>query len=178
MSSWIYFASTESANGDMFSSLGIDWKLLVLQTVAFLLLFLILKKLVYPPLLEMLDKRDSDIKAGLEAASEAKKAADQSEARTAELLKNARRESQEIVATAKAEASDLVSTAEAKAKAQADRIIASGREDVASELEEAKKALRGEMVTLVVEATSKVSAETLDLSKDTKLIEKQLQEIK
>ena len=177
MNSWFYFASTESANSDMFASLGIDWRLLVMQMVAFLVLLWALKKWVYPPILSMLDKRDEDVQAGLKAAAEAKKAADESELRTEQLLKNARRESKAIVATSKAEASDMVADAEKKAKSQAERIIESGREDVASELAAAKKDLRNEMVDLVVEATSKVSSETLDVSKDTTLIKKNLKEL-
>ena len=53
----LQFASTApSDGGDMFLSLGIDWKLLILQSVAFLILLFILKKFVYPPLVAMLDK--------------------------------------------------------------------------------------------------------------------------
>ena len=171
------FASAE-AGSDQFSMIGIDWKLLLIQTIAFLLLLVVLKKWVYKPILKMLDQRDADIQAGLNAAAEAKKSADESEARTEALLKKARRESQVIVAAAKAEASEMVASAEAKAKQQADRIIANGHQEVASELAAAKKALRGEMVDLVVEATRKVSAETIDVSKDTQLVEKHLKELR
>ena len=41
------FASAEAhaaEKADLFSSLGIDWKLLILQTVAFLILLVILRK--------------------------------------------------------------------------------------------------------------------------------------
>ena len=47
------FASAEAhaaEKADLFSSLGIDWKLLILQTVAFLILLVIIRKWVYPPL--------------------------------------------------------------------------------------------------------------------------------
>ena len=33
-----YFASTEAGGGDLFSSLGLDWQLFVLQMVAFVVL--------------------------------------------------------------------------------------------------------------------------------------------
>ena len=58
------FASAEAhaaEKADLFSSLGIDWKLLILQTVAFLILLVILRKWVYPPLAAMLDKREKDM---------------------------------------------------------------------------------------------------------------------
>ena len=56
----ITFASAEAteAKQDLFSSIGIDWKLLILQTIAFLILLWFLKKFVYPSLVAMLDKRE------------------------------------------------------------------------------------------------------------------------
>ena len=63
--------AAEPAKADLFSSIGIDWKLLVLQTIAFLLLLVILKKFVYPPIVAMLDRRDEMIKEAYEAAKQA-----------------------------------------------------------------------------------------------------------
>lgn len=47
------FATTDtsaSPKGDLFGSVGVDWTLLALQLIAFVILMLILKKFVYPPL--------------------------------------------------------------------------------------------------------------------------------
>ena len=59
----IQLASAPAEKSDLFSSIGIDWKLLALQTVAFLVLLWILKKWVYPPIAAMLDKREAAIEA-------------------------------------------------------------------------------------------------------------------
>ena len=159
-----YFASAGAGSDSLLGPLGIDWRLFVLQTVAFAVLLLV-----------MLDKRDESIKEGLEAAEQAKKAASESEKRTAAMLKKAQQESRTIVATAKNEAAEMVAEAEQKAKNQADSILESARNDVRAEVAQAKKDLRDQMVDLVVDTTRKV---TLDPSKDTSLIKKQLEEIK
>ena len=177
MNTMNYLASATAGGGDLFSSLGLDWKLLVAQTVAFIVLLLVLKKWVYPPIVAMLDKRDTEIREGIEAAAKAKKAADESEMRTMELMQQARQESRDIVASAKKEAADIVDQAEKKAHDQAERIVAAGRADVATELAAAKKELRGEMIDLVMEATANVTRQTVDAGKDTKLIEKSLKEL-
>ena len=64
MNNLILFANTEATGEktDLFSSIGIDWKLLALQTLAFLILLWFLKKFVYPSLVAMLDKREAQIK--------------------------------------------------------------------------------------------------------------------
>ena len=46
--------SGASEKADLLSSLGIDWTLLALQTVAFLILLFVLRKFVYPPMMEMI----------------------------------------------------------------------------------------------------------------------------
>ena len=50
------FASTEGS-GDVMSSLGIDWKMLVLQGVAFVILVYLLNKFVFPPLWQLVGRR-------------------------------------------------------------------------------------------------------------------------
>ena len=146
-----YFASAGAGSDSLLGPLGIDWRLFVLQTVAFAVLLLVLKKWVYPPILAMLDERDESIKEGLEAAEQA---------------------------TAKNEAAEMVAEAEQKAKNQADSILESARNDVRAEVAQAKKDLRNQMVDLVVDTTRKVTLDTVDPSKDTSLIKKQLEEIK
>ena len=49
---------------------------------------------------------------------------------------------------------------------------------MAAELAAAKKELRGEMLDLVVEATSAVTRQTVDASSNAKLVEKSLEELK
>ena len=92
------FATTEAVEDvNLFTSIGIDWKLLLLQVIAFLILLAILRKWVYPPLVAMLDKREAAIKASLESANEAQRAAENAESEVAALLKDAKREAAEIV---------------------------------------------------------------------------------
>ena len=50
-------AAAETANPDVLTSLGIDWQLLVLQIVAFLILVVILGKFVYPVFVRIIDER-------------------------------------------------------------------------------------------------------------------------
>ena len=54
--------SGASEKAGLFDSLGIDWALLAFQTVAFLILLFVLHKFVYPPMMEMLVKREKDLK--------------------------------------------------------------------------------------------------------------------
>ena len=68
----------------------------------------------------------------------------------------------------------MVNDAKDDAHTQDERILESARTQTQTELAEAKRALRREMVDMVVEATRAVTAETVDAAKDRQLIEKHL----
>ena len=166
------FASSEAAaeKSDLFMSIGIDWKLLLLQTIAFLLLLWFLKKFVYPPLVAMLDKRQEQIEESTRAAVEASKRASESQAKVDKLLAQARTEAREIVATAKSEAGAMLTDAEVKSKQQTEHLVAMAHDSIAKEVLAAKKALHNETIELVAQATEKVVGKTVDAKVDSSVI--------
>lgn len=173
------FASADqSAGGDLFSSIGIDWKLLALQTLAFLILLFILKKFVYPPLVGVLDKREADLKASADAAIEAERHAAEAQSETSKLLEEAKKEAAEIVETARAEASGVVESAQKKAEAKSETMLKNAQEEIAKEVASAKIALQEDALELVALATGKVIDEKIDTKKDSQLITKALKEAK
>ena len=50
---------------DVFAKLGIDWKLLIAQAVNFGILFLVLRRFAYKPMLDFLENRSAQIDKGL-----------------------------------------------------------------------------------------------------------------
>lgn len=166
------FASSEAVaeKTDLFSSIGVDWELLILQTIAFLVLLWFLKKFVYPPLVAMLDKREAQIEESTRAAVEASKRAAESQEKVDKLLAQARSEAREIVATAKSEAGAMLTDAEAKSKQQAENIVAQAQDSIAKEVLAAKKALHNETIELVAQATEKVVGKTVNANVDNSVI--------
>lgn len=173
------FASTagleaEAESEGIFASLGIDFKTLVLQLIAFVILVFILAKFVYPQINAMLDRRDKAINDAVKAAKESEEKAAKSEKETAEVLKKARKESEEIIETAKKESTDMMTTAEFDAKKKADGIVRSAQEDIEKEIQSARKMLRDETLGLVADATEKIASVKLG-EDDGKLVSKTLE---
>lgn len=169
-----YFAATESeaAGGNILTSLGIDWKLFVSQTIAFVILLAILTKFVYPILIRSIDQRRDKIEAGLKEAQESHEAMEKAEVRIEELLVKARKEADGIVARSQEEATSMVREAETKAKQRADRMIADARAQLDADVVKARAALRKDTMQLVALATEKVIHEKLDAGKDAQLVER------
>jgi len=150
------FAETAAPKEDIFTALGIDWRLLILQIVAFLILVWLLGKFVYPLLMKSVDKRQEDIEAAVKAAREAQKNAAETQEETAKLLEEARAQATDIVATAKLEANEIATSSEARAKASAEKIVADAHDQLQKDVEAAKRELHDETLQLVALTTEKV----------------------
>ena len=177
----LYLATTETAaesSPGLFQALGIDWKLFVVQGIAFLILVYVLGKLVYPVLIKAVDDRRAAIEAGLKEAKEGQEALEKAEAKVTDLLAQARTEADEILARTHQEAASMVADAESKAKTRAEQIVADARAQLDVDVAKAREALKKDTVELVALATERVINEKLDDRKDADLVKKALAEEK
>jgi F-type H+-transporting ATPase subunit b len=173
-----FAAETEVTEGNIFTSLGIDWQMLILQIVAFLILVVILGKFVYPWLIKSVDERQDKINAANKAAAEAQAAAADAEHRVEKLLKKARDQATEIVDTAKLESAAIVASSEKKARTSAEQIVASAHEQIDKDVANVKKELYNDTLELVGLATGKVIGAKHSRDIDQDLIIKAVKESK
>ena len=171
-------ATEEAVQEDIFTALGIDWRLLILQIVAFLILVWLLGKFVYPLLMKSVDERQKNIEEAAQAAKKAQESAAESEAETAELLAQARKEAAEIVSTAKVEATEMLSSSEEKARTTAEKIVADAHAQISKDIDKARRELHDETLDLIALATEKIVRKKLDKKSDEALITDALKEAK
>lgn len=170
------FAAEAGGNTSLLTALGIDWRLLVLQAVAFLVLVALLGKFVYPVLIRSIDERQEQLDAGAKASEEAEKRAEAANEKAEQRMREAREQADGIVATAHKEAADMVATAEKRAETKAEHIVTEARATLDNDIAAARTALRQETTELVALATEKIIGEKLDAKKDASLIERSLKE--
>ena len=169
-------AAAHEQSQDLVSALGIDWQLLIIQIVAFLLLVALLGKFVYPWLMKSVDERQARIEEAQAASTEALKSAHKSQLDVEELLMRARKEAQEIVTTAKDEAAEIIANGEEKALQTAEKITEDAKAEIARDVEAVKKQLHNETLDLVALATEKIIGAVHTQKPDAQLIEKSLKE--
>lgn len=172
----LFAAEPPAADADLFSALGINWQLLIIQIIAFLILVFLLGKFVYPWLMKQVDERQANIEKAADAATQAQKAAAESQQETAALLAEARAEAADIVSTAKLEAAEMMTLSEKKAVEKAERIVAEASVQLEKDIATAKVALRDETMALVAEATAKVTRGAITPKADDALIRQALKE--
>lgn len=143
---------------DILGSLGIDFKALLAQIINFLLLLFILKKFLYGPVVQMLDKRKKTIAEGLENAEKAKA-----------MIEKTEQETQEKINLAVQEADKVINEAKAQAKKEAEKIILSANETSTMMLEKTKKQIELEKEKIIADAKKDLSG--LVMSAVEKIIE-------
>ncbi len=152
-------------------ALGINLGLLIVQLIAFAIVFLTLNAWVYKPILDMMESRKTKIAQGLEDARIA-----------AEARANAEKEAAKVLAEAQAEASKVVREATERAasagkdvKAAAEAEAAKAREAAMAEAELERNRilgdLRGQVAALAIAAANKLVGDALDEKKQHSLID-------
>ena len=152
-------------------ALGINLGFLVIQILAFVIVFLALEAWAYKPLLNMLEARKKKIAQSLEDARVAAEARADAEKEAARILAEAHAEASKVVreATERAQGAgrDAKAAAESEAIAARERILAEAQQERNRILGD----LRGQVAGLAIAATQKLVGQTLDETRQHALID-------
>lgn len=162
----------------MLEKLGIQPFSLIAQIINFLILFFLLSKFLYQPILKMLDERKRRIKESLEKEKKIEEEAAKLETVRLKKREEAEKEAQEIVRRAKAVAAEE----RRKAKEKIRKTIQEAKKQAHEEFKKEKEALvtrfREQAAELVLLTTKQVLRASLGKTTQKKLIRSVLGELK
>ena len=151
--------------------LGINFGFIIVQIVNFLLIFIVLRKWAFIPIAGVLENRRKKVAQGLEDARVAAEARANAEAEAEKILVEAQTKASEIVRDASVRAEE----ATREIKNEAEKVAAETRANALADIENERNQLlgevRGQIAALAMAATQKLVAESLDASRQRKLIE-------
>jgi len=148
------------------------------MTLAFLIVFFVLKKFAWKPILASLKEREDSIEDALKAAEEAKKEMASLKAANEELLREAREERDAMLADARKIKEQIIGEAREKANREASIIVENAREQINSEKQAALIELKNLIATYSIEIAEKVLQEELsDKKKQQAYVTKLVKEI-
>ena len=156
---------------------NINLKAFIFQLITFVIVLLVFKRWVLPPLLKTLEDRRQTLENSLTQAQETQAALARAEAKAEEILARARVQADEALAEAKKSGEAVVASAETAAEARAALIIKEAEARLASERTKLHQELKAELADLVANATETILRQKLDEKTDRKLIEQSLREI-
>ena len=157
-------------------ALGINVAGLITQLVSFVILFAVLSKLLYKPVLNALDQRSNRIRESLEAAQVARDEAARSREETQQQIGIARAEGQQLVAQAREVADRFREEELAKVREEIEAGRVRAEANIQRERDAAIEELRREFASLAISAAERVIERSLDESAHRQLIDNVLAE--
>jgi F-type H+-transporting ATPase subunit b len=153
----------------LFTQFGVTWPKFLAQVILFFIVYLILKKFAFGPIISVFEERRKTIEEGQANAEKIKRQLAESELRCQEILRKANSDAQRIIEEGRASSDATSQKHIQQAIKDAEGIIAKANENV--ELERARMVaeVKKEMVNLVVDTTAKVAGKVLSESDQQRL---------
>ena len=153
--------------------------LIIWQAIIFLLLFVLLSKFAWKPILGSLKEREESIQNALDTADKARAEMAKLTADNENLLKQAREERDKMLKEAREVVNRLKDEAQSDAKKAADKIITDARAAINVEKEAALRDVRTQVAMFSLEVAEKLMKKNLSSDKEQKgLIEGYIKDLK
>jgi F-type H+-transporting ATPase subunit b len=151
---------------------------LIIGSIAFLIVFALLAKVLMPRISTTLADRTEAIEGGLKRAEEAQSEANRILEQYRAQLADARHEAARVREQAKEEAAQIIAQGRADGVAERERIIASASAQIEADRQQALTVLRAEVGSLAVELASRIVGESLaDEARQSRLVDRFLGEL-
>ncbi len=162
---------------NIFQQFGVDWPHFISQVILFLIVYIVLNKLAFKPVLKLLAERRKRIEEAQLNAEKIKSQLAEAEARYQEILRKANEEAQALLAEARAASEAQTQKQMQQAIQDAESIIARARDTIAHERSKMVDEVRNEMTSLVVQTTAKVAGKVLTEEDQKRLAGETLREV-
>ena len=141
--------------------LGLDWRILLAQTISFSIVFFVLWRFAYKPIFTMLQERRDKIAEALANAEKIKGDVARTEAERQKILTDAGEQANKLIEDARQAAARVREQETQKAIAAAEQIVTKAREAATQERAQMLAQLKREVGRLVVQTTATVTGKVL-----------------
>jgi F-type H+-transporting ATPase subunit b len=149
------------ALGNALHQFGVYWPNLIAQVVLFAIVYLVLKRYAFRPVIAMLEERRRRIEEGQINAEKIKKQLAEAQAKYEEILAKANAEAQRLIEEVRASGDRLAEQKRQEAITAAEQITLKAQEAMALERERIMAELKQELGRLVVDTTVRVTGKVL-----------------
>ena len=125
-------------------------------SIVFILLLVLLGKFAWKPILAAIKSREESIDEALKSAEKAKLEMQELKAGNEKILAEARAERDALLKEARDTKDSIIAEAKSKSQSEADRIMASAREQITNEKNAAVAELKNQVAVLSIEIAEKI----------------------
>jgi len=132
------------------------------QTIAMIVFVWFCMKLIWPPIIQAIEERQTQIADGLAAAERGQQSLDKAKVEADEVVDDARKQATTILDQAHARANEIVTEGKADGTKERDRQVAAARAEVEQETNRAREELRGQVSAIAVASAEKILQREID----------------
>lgn len=151
--------------------LGINLGYLLVQIIAFVVIYTLMTRFVYDPLTRMLGERRQRIAKGLEDAAAAANARRNAETEGEKIIAEARASAAKVIEEARGRADEVAKQIQAEANTDAEKIRTDARAAASAERDQQLAGLRGQVAAISIAAAQKLIGEALDQKRQQALVD-------
>ncbi len=135
---------------------------LIGQAIAMTVFVWFCMKLIWPPLMQAIEERQTQIADGLAAAERGQQSLDKAQAEAGDIVDDARKQATTILDQAHARANEIVAEGKADGSKERERQVAAARAEVEQEANRAREELRGQVSAIAVAGAEKILRREID----------------
>ena len=162
---------------EIFENLGLNYKLIIAQSVNFVLLLLILQRLAYKPLLKMLKDRSDKIEKSLVQAKKIEEELKNTEETKLAEIKKAKEEAGIIIKEAYKTAEKRSQESIENTKLKAQEILDKTKKEIISEKERSVEEAKKEIADVSIQIAEKIISGKIDKNEQKDLIDDVLKKV-
>ena len=156
--------------GDVLANLGINPGLMLIWAIAFIVLYTVMTRFIYDPLVNVLNERRNRIAKGLEDAAAAARARENAEAEAEKILTQARAEAQKVIDEARGRGEDVAAAVEQDARQAAVKIQSDAQNEAVATRNAELGNLREQVLNISVAVASRILGENITKTKQKALV--------
>jgi F-type H+-transporting ATPase subunit b len=161
----------------IFTTFGVTWPKFIAQLILFLIVYFVLSKYAFGPIIKMFQERRNRIEEGQANAEKIKQQLAEAEVRYQEMLDKANAEAQRLIDEARKSGEAITQKQLQQAIKQAEDIVTKANESIVTERAKMVAEVKKEMVGLVVDTTAKVTGKVLTPDDQKRLNDETLRQI-
>jgi len=142
------------------------------QTIAMIVFVWFCMKFVWPPILAMIEERQTQIADGLAAAEKGSRSLEEAQAKVAAVVEEARGQARQILDQANQRGNAIIEEARQGANQERERILASAQAELEQEVNRVRDDLRGQVAAIAVAGAEQILAREIDASTHRDLLDR------
>ncbi len=159
---------------EILTNFGIQPVLLLAQIVNFLIIFFLLKRFFYAPIVKMLNSRKKTIEESLRNAQEIEAKLVKTQEESTRILEQAQNKAEQLIADAQSQADTITAQTAQEARKTIEEALKQAQDQINAQKLQMQKGLEAETMTLVTEVVKKVLGRNMNAKERASLTEKSI----